>query len=72
MNNLIRLFIIAYAIFVSQLTYAQPATFYRYYWSKDGSRFVVEVQNNTSVVVTVYNELWYIGFKGNTLLRRIH
>jgi WD40 repeat protein len=45
------------ALLISQLTFAQPATFYRYLWSQDGSRLIVIAQN-TTVIATVYDAQW--------------
>jgi hypothetical protein len=45
-------------LFISQVTYAQPATFYDYLWSPDGSRFIVMVRNESTVIATVYDAQW--------------
>jgi Tol biopolymer transport system component len=45
------------ALVISQVTFAQTATFYSYLWSQDGSRFVV-MTLNTTFSATVYNDQW--------------
>jgi WD40 repeat protein len=45
-------------LFISQITFAQPATFYDYAWSRDGSRLVVMVRNESTVIATVYDAQW--------------
>lgn len=45
-------------LFISQITFAQAATFYYYRWSPDGSRVVVMVQNDITIIATLYDDQW--------------
>jgi WD40 repeat protein len=58
MKPLIVLCSLLCALFVRQVTVAQPATFYSYLWSRDGSRLVLVVQNDTTLIATVYDDQW--------------
>lgn len=58
MKKLLYFYSVICVLFISQITFAQAATSYHYRWSPDGSRLVVMVQNNTTIVATLYDEQW--------------
>lgn len=58
MKKILYFFSMVCILCISQSTFAQPATFYDYRWSPDGSRFVVMFQNDTTVIATLYDDQW--------------
>lgn len=43
MTSFIRLFVLTCILFISQIAFGQPTTYYEYGWSRDGSRFAVTI-----------------------------
>jgi WD40 repeat protein len=58
MKKLLYFYGILCILFISQITFAQTATFYQYGWSQDGSRLIVLARNDTTMIATVYDDQW--------------
>ncbi len=58
MKLFIHLCVVVYAVLINQITFAQPATSYRYDWNRDGSRFVMAATVAGEGIVSLYDAEW--------------